>query len=174
MAVKIKLQRLGKIRTPEYRVVVQDARTKRSGKIIENLGIYQPTQEPSLIQIDSERAQYWLGVGAQPTEPVLALLKVTGDWQKFKGLEGAEGTLKVAEPKPSKLDLFNAALAEANNGPTIEAITEKKRKAKEEAEAKAAAEKAAEEAAAAEAAKAEEEAAKAEEADSAEAEESAE
>ena len=105
---------------------------------------------------------------------VLALLKVTGDWQKFKGLPGAEGTLKVAEPKPSKLDLFNAALAEANNGPTIEAITEKKRKAKEEAEAKAAAEKAAEEAAAAEAAKAEEEAAKAEEADSAEAEESAE
>ena len=174
MAVKIKLQRLGKIRTPEYRVVVQDARTKRSGKIIENLGIYQPTQEPSLIQIDSERAQYWLGVGAQPTEPVLALLKVTGDWQKYKGIEGAEGTLKVAEEKKSKLDLFNEALAEAADGPTAEAITEKKRKAKEEAEAKAAAEKAAEEAAAAEAAKAEEEAAKAEEADSAEAEETAE
>ncbi|OFO93683.1 30S ribosomal protein S16 [Corynebacterium sp. HMSC034H07] len=172
MAVKIKLQRMGKIRNAEYRVIVADARTRRSGKAIENIGIYQPKQEPSLIQIDSERAQYWLGVGAQPTEPVLALLKVTGDWQKFKGLPGAEGTLKVAEPKPSKLDLFNAALAEANNGPTIEAITEKKRKAKEEA--KAAAEKAAEEAAAAEAAKAEEEAAKAEEADSAEAEESAE
>ncbi|GAA1473056.1 MULTISPECIES: 30S ribosomal protein S16 [Corynebacterium] len=174
MAVKIKLQRMGKIRNAEYRVIVADARTRRSGKAIENIGIYQPKQEPSLIQIDSERAQYWLGVGAQPTEPVLALLKVTGDWQKFKGLPGAEGTLKVAEEKPSKLDLFNAALAEANNGPTIEAITEKKRKAKEEAEAKAAAEKAAEEAAAAEAAKAEEEAAKAEEADSAEAEESAE
>lgn len=166
MAVKIKLQRMGKIRNAEYRVIVADARTRRSGKAIENIGIYQPKQEPSLIQIDSERAQYWLGVGAQPTEPVLALLKVTGDWQKFKGLPGAEGTLKVAEEKPSKLDLFNAALAEANNGPTIEAITEKKRKAKEEA--KAAAEKAAEEAAAAEAAKAEEEAAKAEEADSAE------
>ncbi len=103
----------------------------------------------------SERAQYWLGGGAQPTEPGLALLKVTGDWQKFKGLPGAEGTLKVAEPKPSKLELFNAALAEANNGPSIEAITEKKKKAKEEAEAKAAAEKAAEEAAAAEAAAAE-------------------
>ena len=149
MAVKIKLQRMGKIRNAEYRVIIADARTRRSGKAIENIGIYQPKQEPSLIQIDSERAQYWLGVGAQPTEPVLALLKVTGDWQKFKGLPGAEGTLKVAEEKPSKLDLFNAALAEANNGPTIEAITEKKKEAKEEAEAKAAAEKAAEEAAAA-------------------------
>ena len=174
MAVKIKLQRMGKIRNPQYRVVIADARTRRDGRYIENIGIYHPKEEPSLIRIDSERAQYWLGVGAQPTEPVLQLLKVTGDWQKFKGLEGAEGSLKVAEEKPSKLDLFNAALAEANNGPTIEAITEKKRKAKEEAEAKAAAEKAAEEAAAAEAAKAEEEAAKAEEADSAEAEESAE
>lgn len=174
MAVKIKLQRLGKIRTPEYRVVVADARTRRSGKVIENLGIYQPTYDPSVIRIDSERAQYWLGVGAQPTEPVLALLKVTGDWQKFKGLEGAEGTLKPQPEKKSKLDLFNEALSEAADGPTAEAITEKKRKAKEEAEAKAAAEKAAEEAAAAEAAKAEEEAAKAEEADSAEAEESAE
>lgn len=150
MAVKIKLQRIGKIRNAEYRVIIADARTRRSGKAIENIGIYQPKQEPSLIQIDSERAQYWLGVGAQPTEPVLALLKVTGDWQKFKGLPGAEGTLKVAEEKPSKLDLFNAALAEANNGPSIEAITEKKKKAKEEAEAKAAAEEAAAEAAAAE------------------------
>ena len=143
MAVKIKLQRLGKIRTPEYRVVVQDARTKRSGKVIENLGIYQPTQEPSLIQIDSERAQYWLGVGAQPTEPVLALLKVTGDWQKFKGLEGAEGTLKVAEPKPTKLELFNKALEEANNGPSAEAITAKRREAKEAAKAAKEAEEAA-------------------------------
>lgn len=140
MAVKIKLQRMGKIRTPEYRVVVQDARTRRSGKVIENLGIYQPTNDPSVIRIDSERTQYWLGVGAQPTEPVLALLKVTGDWQKFKGLPGAEGTLKVAEEKKSKLDLFNEALAEAADGPTAEAITEKKRKAKEEAESKAAAE----------------------------------
>ncbi|MGP3482548.1 30S ribosomal protein S16, partial [Escherichia coli] len=86
MAVKIKLQRMGKIRNAEYRVIIADARTRRSGKAIENIGIYQPKQEPSLIQIDSERAQYWLGVGAQPTEPVLALLKVTGDWQKFKGL----------------------------------------------------------------------------------------
>lgn len=144
MAVKIKLQRLGKIRTPEYRVIVADARTRRSGKTIENLGIYQPTYEPSVIRIDSERVQYWLGVGAQPTEPVLALLKVTGDWQKFKGIEGAEGTLKPQPEKKSKLDLFNEALAEAADGPTAEAITEKKRKAKEEAEAKAAAEVAAE------------------------------
>lgn len=154
MAVKIKLQRLGKIRTPHYRVVVADARTRRDGKVIENIGIYEPKQDPSVIKIDSERAQYWLGVGAQPTEPVLALLKVTGDWQKFKGLEGAEGTLKVAEPKPSKLELFNQALAEANEGPTAEAITEKKKKAKEEAAAKAAAED--EEAAKAEEAPAEE------------------
>ena len=149
MAVKIKLQRMGKIRTPHYRVVVADARTRRSGKAIENLGIYEPKADPSVIRIDSERVQYWLGVDAQPTEPVLALLKVTGDWQKFKGIDGAEGTLKVAEPKPSKLDLFNAALAEAAEGPTAEAITEKKRKAKEDkksAEA-AAKNKAAEEAA---------------------------
>ena len=143
MAVKIKLQRLGKIRTPHYRVVVADARTRRDGKVIENLGTYEPKQEPSVIKIDSERAQYWLGVGAQPTEPVLALLKVTGDWQKFKGIEGAEGTLKVAEEKPSKLDLFNAALSEANNGPSVDDVVEKKRKAKEAREAKEAAELAA-------------------------------
>ena len=140
MAVKIKLQRVGKIRNAQYRVVVADARTRRDGRVIENIGIYHPKEEPSLIRIDSERAQYWLGVGAQPTEPVAALLKVTGDWQKYKGEEGAEGTLKVAEEKPSKLDLFNQALEEASNGPTAEAITEKRKKAKEEAEAKAAAE----------------------------------
>ena len=153
MAVKIKLQRLGKIRTPHYRVVIADARNKRDGKVIENIGIYEPKQEPSVIKIDSERAQYWLSVGAQPTESVAALLKVTGDWQKFKGIDGAEGTLRVAEEKPSKLELFNQALAEANNGPTAEAITEKKKKAREEKEAKEAAQKAAaEKAAAAEAA----------------------
>ena len=167
MAVKIKLQRLGKIRNAQYRVVVADARTRRDGRVIENIGIYHPKEEPSLIKIDSERAQYWLGVGAQPTEPVLALLKVTGDWQKHKGEEGAEGTLKVAEEKPSKLDLFNQALEEANNGPTAEAITEKRKKAKEEAEAKAAAEAAAAEAEAAKEADAdaEEEAAEAAEAE---------
>ena len=149
MAVKIKLQRIGKIRTPHYRVVIADARTRRSGRVIENIGTYEPKSEPSVIKIDSDRAQHWLSVGAQPTEPVLALLKVTGDWQKFKGIEGAEGTLKVAEEKPSKLDLFNQALAEANEGPYAEAITEKRRAAKEAAEAKAA--KEAEEAKAAEA-----------------------
>lgn len=143
MAVKIKLQRLGKIRTAQYRVVVADARTRRNGAVIENLGIYQPKEEPSIIKIDSERVQYWLGVGAQPTEPVLALLKVTGDWQKFKGLEGAEGTLKVAEPKPTKLELFNKALEEANNGPSAEAITAKRREAREAAKAAKEAEEAA-------------------------------
>lgn len=154
MAVKIKLQRVGKIRNAQYRVVVADSRTRRDGRVIENIGIYHPKEEPSLIRIDSERAQYWLGVGAQPTEPVAALLKVTGDWQKHKGLDGAEGTLKVAEEKKSKLELFNEALEEANNGPTAEAITEKRKKAKEEEEAKAAAE--AEAAAAAEKAESEE------------------
>lgn len=147
MAVKIKLQRLGKIRTPHYRVIVADSRTRRSGRAIENLGIYEPKADPSVIRIDSERVQYWLGVGAQPTEPVLALLKVTGDWQKFKGLPGAECTLKAQPEKKSKLDLFNEALAEANNGPTLEAITEKRKAAKKAAEEAAAKEAEAEEAA---------------------------
>ncbi|MEO3757246.1 30S ribosomal protein S16 [Mycobacterium sp. B14F4] len=129
MAVKIKLTRLGKIRNPQYRIAVADARTRRDGRAIEIIGRYHPKEEPSLIEIDSERAQYWLGVGAQPTEPVLQLLKITGDWQKFKGLPGAEGTLKVKEPKPSKLDLFNAALAEAEGGPSTEAAQPKKKKA---------------------------------------------
>ncbi|MBA8920568.1 small subunit ribosomal protein S16 [Nesterenkonia jeotgali] len=90
---------MGKIRAPFYRVVVADSRTKRDGAAIEQIGKYDPTQEPSLIEIDSERAQYWLSVGAQPTEQVNALLKVTGDWQKFKGLEGSEGTLRTRAPK---------------------------------------------------------------------------
>ncbi|MBV8348110.1 MAG: 30S ribosomal protein S16 [Mycolicibacterium sp.] len=126
MAVKIKLTRLGKIRNPQYRIAVADARTRRDGRSIEIIGRYHPKEEPSLIEINSERAQYWLSVGAQPTEPVLKLLKITGDWQKFKGLPGAEGTLKKAEPKPSKLDLFNAALAAAE-GPTTEATAPKKK-----------------------------------------------
>jgi small subunit ribosomal protein S16 len=129
MAVKIKLTRFGKIRNPQYRIAVADARTRRDGRSIEVIGRYHPKEEPSLIMIDSERAQYWLSVGAQPTEPVLALLKITGDWQKFKGLPGAEGTLKVKEPKPSKLDLFNAALAQADGAPTGEATQPKKKKA---------------------------------------------
>jgi small subunit ribosomal protein S16 len=129
MSVKIKLSRLGKIRNPQYRIAVADSRTRRDGRAIEIIGRYHPKQEPSLIEIDSERAQYWLSVGAQPTEPVLKLLKITGDWQKFKGLPGAEGKLKVAAPKPTKLELFNAALAAADGAPDTEAATPKKKKA---------------------------------------------
>src|SRR5881397_1762810 len=106
VAVKIKLKRLGKIRNPQYRIVVADARTKRDGRAIEEIGKYHPKEEPSLIELDSERAQYWLGVGAQPTEAVAVLLKITGDWQKFKGLPGAEGTLRVAAPKADKKEAF--------------------------------------------------------------------
>ena len=113
MAVKIRLKRMGKIRAPFYRVVVMDSRTKRDGRAIEEIGKYHPTAEPSVIDISSERAQYWLSQGAQPTEAVEALLKVTGDWQKFKGEPGDEGTLKVKEPKKSKKELYEAAIAAA-------------------------------------------------------------
>ena len=112
MAVKIRLKRLGKIRAPYYRVVVADSRTRRDGRAIEEIGKYHPTEEPSFIDVDSERVQYWLGVGAQPTEQVLALLKVTGDWQKYKGEPGAEGTLRTAQPKPDKKAIFEAAVNE--------------------------------------------------------------
>jgi small subunit ribosomal protein S16 len=130
VAVKIRLKRLGKIRAPYYRVVVADSRTKRDGRAIEEIGRYHPTQEPSLIEIDGERVQYWLGVGAQPTEQVLALLKVTGDWQKFKGLPGAEGTLRVAEPKADRNALFDAAAKQASLEPKEGATTAKKKTAK--------------------------------------------
>jgi len=100
VAVKIRLKRLGKIRAPYYRIVVADSRTKRDGRVIEEIGKYHPTEEPSFIEIDSERAQYWLSVGAQPTEQVTALLKLTGDWGKFKGDENAVSTVKTAEAKP--------------------------------------------------------------------------
>ncbi|UFN45730.1 30S ribosomal protein S16 [Nocardioides okcheonensis] len=132
MAVKIRLKRLGKIRVPQYRIVVVDSRKKRDGRVLEEIGKYHPKEEPSLIDITSERAQYWLGVGAQPTEAVEALLKVTGDWQKFKGLPGAEGTLKVKEPKRSKLDIFNEALKEAAAEPKGAAVTTKKKAEKVE------------------------------------------
>ena len=99
MAVKIRLKRLGKIRAPYYRIVVADSRTKRDGRVIEEIGKYHPTEEPSFIEVNSERAQYWLGVGAQPTEQVLALLKLTGDWGRFKGDKNAKSTVKTAEPK---------------------------------------------------------------------------
>lgn len=110
MAAKIKLKRLGKIRNPQYRIVVADARNKRDGRAIEELGLYHPKEEPSFIKVDSERVQYWLGVGAQPTDAVRAILRVTGDWQKFKGEPGAEGTLRVAEAKTDKVTLFAAAV----------------------------------------------------------------
>lgn len=130
MAVKIKLKRMGKIRTPQYRIVIADARTKRDGRAIEEIGKYHPKENPSFIEVNSERAQYWLGVGAQPTEPVVAILKVTGDWQRFKGLPGAEGTLKKAEPKPERRAAYDVAVAEAHLEPSAEATTPRKRAAK--------------------------------------------
>jgi small subunit ribosomal protein S16 len=136
VAVKIKLQRLGKIRAPYYRIIVADARSRRSGKAIEIIGRYHPKEEPSLIEVDSERAQYWLGVGAQPTDPVQHLFEITGDWQKFKGLPGTEGTLKTREPKADKAELFAAALAAAGDEPVTEATTPKKKSTKK-ADAKA-------------------------------------
>ncbi|MCO1577873.1 30S ribosomal protein S16 [Crossiella sp. SN42] len=135
MAVKIKLMRLGKIRQPYYRIVVADARTRRNGKAIETIGKYHPKDEPSFIEVNAERAAYWLGVGAQPTEPVQRLLELTGDWQKFKGLPApAEGTLKVKEPKADKKALFEAALAAAGDEPSTDATTPKQKKAPKKAE----------------------------------------
>ena len=134
MAVKIRLKRLGKIRVPQYRIVVVDSRKKRDGKVIEEIGKYHPKEDPSFISVVSERAQYWLGVGAQPSEAVEAILKVTGDWQKFKGRPGAEGTLKTAAPKPDKLELFNKALAEAHSTAGADAVTSKAKKAEPKAE----------------------------------------
>jgi small subunit ribosomal protein S16 len=136
VAVKIRLKRLGKVRVPQYRIVIVDSRKKRDGKVIEEIGKYHPKEDPSYIDVVSERAQYWLGVGAQPTEAVAAILKVTGDWQKFKGEPGAEGTLKVKEPKRDKLEIFNEALKEAASEPKGAAVTSKK-KAEPKAEPKA-------------------------------------
>ena len=123
MAVKIRLKRLGKIRSPHYRIVVADSRTKRDGRAIEEIGKYHPKNDPSLIEVDSERAQYWLSVGAQPSEAVVALLKRTGDWQKFSGDSSPSG-IDAPKEKPNKLDLFNAALAEAGSEPRGASITE--------------------------------------------------
>jgi small subunit ribosomal protein S16 len=121
--------RLGKIRTPHYRIVVADARTARDSRAIEEIGRYNPNAEPSVIQVNGERAAYWLGVGAQPTEAVEAILKVTGDWQKFKGLPGTEGTLRHAEPKPDKRIAYEAAVKDAMNEPADGATTAKKKAA---------------------------------------------
>ena len=109
MAVKIKLKRLGKIREPYYRIVIADSRTKRDGRAIEEIGKYHPKAEPSLIEVNSERVQHWLSVGAQPTDPVRVLLKITGDWQKFTGEPGSEGTLRTAAPRGDKKEAFDAA-----------------------------------------------------------------
>ena len=134
MAVKIRLKRMGKIRAPHYRIVVADSRTKRDGRAIEEIGKYHPTHEPSLIEVDSERVKYWLSVGAQPTEQVRAILKVTGDWQAFKGEPGAEGTLKVAAPKADKKALFEEAAREAMAEPKEGATTPRARRGKKTAE----------------------------------------
>ena len=129
MAVKIRLVRLGKIRTPHYRIVVADSRKARNGLKIEEIGRYSPASEPSLIHVDSDRAQHWLKNGAQPTPAVEAILKVTGDWQKFKGLPGAEGTLKTLPPRADKRAAYEAAVKAAMNEPKDGATTMKKRAA---------------------------------------------
>ena len=137
MAVKIRLKRLGKIRVPQYRIVVVDSRKKRDGRVIEEIGKYHPKEDPSYIDVVSDRAQYWLGVGAQPSDAVAAILKITGDWQKFRGEPGAEGTLKVAEPKRDKLEAFNEALKDAAKEPKGAAVTKKTAKKAEKDDAKA-------------------------------------
>ena len=128
MAVKIRLKRLGKIRSPHYRIVVADSRTKRDGRAIEEIGKYHPKNDPSVIEVNSERAQYWLSVGAQPTEAVVALLKRTGDWQRFSGDTSPSG-VEPQKPKKNKTDAFNAALAESGNEPTSAATKPAKKAA---------------------------------------------
>jgi small subunit ribosomal protein S16 len=123
VSVKIRLKRMGKIRAPYYRIVVADSRTKRDGRAIEEIGQYHPTQEPSFIEVNSERAQYWLGVGAQPTEQVLVILKITGDWQRFKGEPGAEGTLRAPQQKADKKAVFEAAAKESLGDTAAEGAT---------------------------------------------------
>ena len=143
MAVKIKLKRQGKIRQPYYRIVVADARTARDGRAIEEIGLYRPKEDPSFIQVDAERVAYWLGVGAQPTESVAAILKVTGDWQRFKG-EPAPEPMKVRAPRSDKHAAFEAAAKDAGDAPKGEAVTPKARKAPAATEAPAASAPAAE------------------------------
>jgi small subunit ribosomal protein S16 len=136
VATKIKLMRLGKMREPHYRIVVADARTKRDGRSIETIGEYHPKSDPSVIRVDADRAAYWLGVGAQPTEAVTAIFRVTGDWQKFKG-EPAPEPMKLPAQKPDKQALFNAAVAEVSGEPAADAAaatTPKKRAPKKAAD----------------------------------------
>jgi small subunit ribosomal protein S16 len=137
LSTKIRLMRMGKIRTPYYRIVITDSRKARNGLSIEEIGRYVPGQEPSIIEVNSERALYWLGVGAQATEAVEAILKVTGDWQKFKGLPGTEGTLRFAAPKPAKSVAYEAAVKAAAAEPA-EGATTLKKKAQEKLAAKSA------------------------------------
>jgi small subunit ribosomal protein S16 len=137
VAVKIKLKRLGKIREPYYRIVIADARTKRDGRAIEEIGKYHPKQEPSLIEINSERALYWLSVGAQPTDPVRHLLTITGDWQKFKGLPGQEGTLRTAESKADKKDRYEELVKESLATKEAKAASKPARSAKKDSAKKA-------------------------------------
>ena len=136
MAVKIRLKRMGKIRTPFYRIVVADSRNKRDGRAIEEIGTYNPKADPSVINVVSDRAQYWLGVGAQPTEAVTALLKLTGDWEKFTG-EKQERKLEIAEPKRDKSDIFDEALKDLHAGEAKAEATTKKAAAAKKAEKKA-------------------------------------
>jgi small subunit ribosomal protein S16 len=128
VAVKIRLTRMGKIRTPQYRIVIADSRVKRDGKVIENVGIYHPKENPSRIEVKSDRIQHWLSVGAQPSETVKAILRKTGDWQQFKGLP-APAPLKVAEPKPEKETLYVAALKESGIDPSKAYVSEEAAKA---------------------------------------------
>ncbi len=153
MAVKIRLKRMGKIRAPYYRIVVADSRTKRDGRAIEEIGKYHPTEEPSVIEVNSERAQYWLGVGAQPSPQVLALLKLTGDWGTFKGEKGAKSTVRFAEPKtPFVMDEKKKPVlkpkaekpVKVEEASAVEAAAESVSEAAAEAPAEAAAEAAAE------------------------------
>jgi len=146
VAVKIRLKRIGKIHAPFYRVVIMNSRTKRDGRAIEEIGKYHPTEDPSVIEINSERVQYWLGVGAQPTEQVAKLLKITGDWQKFKGLPGTEGTMRFAAPKADKRALYDAAASSALSEPKDGATTARRKKSEPKADPKAEAEPKAEKA----------------------------
>lgn len=133
MATKIRLKRMGKIRAPHYRIVVMDSRTKRDGRAIEEIGIYHPKNDPSVIQVNSERAQYWLSVGAQPTEAVVALFKRSGDWQKFSGDTSPSGI----DAQPEKVDrvaLFNKALEEADDDAPVASAISKKKAAAESAD----------------------------------------
>src|SRR4051812_12306620 len=125
VATKIRLMRLGKIRAPYYRIVVADSRTKRDGRVIETIGKYHPKEDPSFIEVDSDRAQYWLAVGAQPTEPVAAILKVTGDWQKFKGEPAPAEGIKTAAPRPDRKAIFEAAAKESLEAEAKPATTKK-------------------------------------------------